>query len=208
MIILIAGCPLKDYTFPTDSMLVGVDLGAMELAKRGIKMTAAIGDFDGQAVYDFDLIDKNASKIVQLSQTKDQTDLEAAITHFPTEQDFLVYGALCGKRLDHLLNQFHIMLKFVDKNITFVDENNEITLLKKGIHIFKQEAGFKYYSFFTFAKATITLNDGFKYPVAKSNLLATNTNFISNELVKDEATLEITEGLVFMIKAEQSKRKV
>lgn len=203
MIILVASCPLKNYQFPKDVPLVGVDLGAMELAKRGLKMVAAIGDFDSSDVYDFDLMDKHAQKIVQLSQTKDLTDLEAAISHFPEETEFLIYGALCGKRIDHLINQFNLMLKFAEKSLIFVDENNEITLLKKGKYTFNKNLNYKYYSFFTFSKAVITLNEGFKYPVNKQTLLPTNTNYVSNELNKDEAELEIHEGSVFIIKSDK-----
>ncbi len=205
MLILVAGCVLPKYEFEKDALLVGVDLGAMELAKRGIKMEAAIGDFDSAANYDFDLIDKNAKKIVQLSQTKDMTDLEAAIAHFPNETDFLIYGALCGNRIDHLVNQINIILKFADKNITFVDENNQITLLRKGKHSFSKAENFKFYSFFSYSKAILTLNDGFKFPVQKSSLTAINTNFISNELAKDEAEAEIFEGNVILIKSDKKK---
>lgn len=203
MLILVASCPIKSYQFPKDIPLVGVDLGAMELAKRGLKMVAAIGDFDSSNKYDFDLMDKHAEKIVQLSQTKDLTDLEAAIVHFPNETEFVIYGALCGNRIDHLLNQFNIMQKYQDKSITFKDENNEITLLKKGKYIFNKAEKFKFYSFFVYNKAVINLNDGFKFPVNKQQILNNNTNFISNELNKDEAELEIIEGSVFVIKSDK-----
>jgi thiamine pyrophosphokinase len=201
MLYLVAGCPLKNYDFPSDALLVGVDHGAMELANRNIKMVAAIGDFDSSKDYDFDKIDANADKIIQLSSSKDLSDLEAAIAHFPNENDFIVYGGLCNRRIDHLLNQFHILLKFADKNIKFVDENNEITLLRKGKYTFNLGEGFKYYSFFSFNKAIISLNQSFRYPVSKQIIQNTSTNYISNEVIENEAELEIHEGSVFLIKA-------
>jgi thiamine pyrophosphokinase len=201
MLYLIAGCPLSNYNFPQDALLVGVDHGAMELAKRNIKMVAAIGDFDSNKDYDFDKIDANADKIIQLSANKDLTDLEAAIAHFPNETDFVVYGGLCNRRVDHLLNQFHIMLKFENKNIKFIDDNNEVLLLKKGKHTFNLGEGFKYYSFFSFTKSSLSLSSGFKYPVTKQIINNVSSNFISNEVISDGAEVEVIEGSVFLIKA-------
>lgn len=201
MLYLIAGCPLKSYEFPKDAQLVGVDHGAMELARRNIKMVAAIGDFDSSRDYDFDKIDQNAAKIVQLSSNKELSDLEAAILHFPNETDFIIYGALCNRRIDHLINQFHIMLKYEDKNLIFIDENNEIRLLRKGKYVFNLGEEFKYYSLFTFNKANVSMNQGFKYPVNKLVVQNTSTNYLSNEVIENGAELEVHDGSVFLIKA-------
>jgi thiamine pyrophosphokinase len=93
------------------------------------------------------------------------------------------------------------MLKYEDKNLVFIDETNEIRLLRKGKYVFNLNEGFKYYSLFSFNKANVSMNDGFKYPVAKLAIQNTNTNYLSNEVIENGAELEVHDGSVFLIKA-------
>ena len=93
------------------------------------------------------------------------------------------------------------MLKYEDKNLIFIDENNEIRLLRKGKYVFNLGEEFKYYSLFTFNKANVSMNQGFKYPVNKLVVQNTSTNYLSNEVIENGAELEVHDGSVFLIKA-------
>ena len=68
-------------TIPTAENYIGVDKGALTLARNGKRMLLAIGDFDSVEESDLSCIKDYSDTFIQLNPIKDDTDSEAAVMY-------------------------------------------------------------------------------------------------------------------------------
>ena len=189
-------------SIPTAENYIGVDKGALTLARNGKRMLLAIGDFDSVEESDLAYIKEYSDTLLQLNPIKDDTDSEAAVMYAIEKgyQKIHLYGGL-GGRLDHAMINLRLVSRFPE-TVYLHDQNNFIYSLAEGVHsIDKRE--YTYISFFTEDKATISL-EGFKYPLDKQQLTNKDTYTTSNEILEDRGIVTVHAGKVTVIQSKDA----
>lgn len=171
----------------SNSYLIGVDNGALILAKNNIHMDLAVGDFDTAGEDRIDFISSFASEVIKLNKEKDDTDTMHAIDLIYSKFDeILVIGGLSGKRVDHLIANICILNKY--PTIKFIDDDTCMYLICKDKTITK--TNYKYISFFALEDSIISLS-GFKYNIDNYSLKLYNPLAISNEIISSDAKIKV-----------------
>ena len=189
-------------SIPTAENYIGVDKGALTLARNGKRMLLAIGDFDSVEESDLAYIKEYSDTLLQLNPIKDDTDSEAAVMYAIEKgyQKIHLYGGL-GGRLDHAMINLRLVSHFPE-TVYLHDQNNFIYSLAEGVHsIDKRE--YTYISFFTEDKATISL-EGLKYPLDKQQLTNKDTYTTSNEILEDRGIVTVHAGKVTVIQSKDA----
>lgn len=188
---------LADQVIETDGTVAGADRGALFLARQGIRMDLALGDFDSVEAEDMDLIHAFSKEVIRLNPVKDDSDSEAIareLFHRGFEQLILV-GAF-GGRADHS----YVNLKLAERypgRIVLMNRQNKAVVLKKGTYQVAKEE-YSYISFFALTDSVITLH-GMKYPLCEKLLNPSELYGLSNEILKEQAEVIIHSGLILMM---------
>ena len=181
---------------------IGVDKGALTLARNGKRMLLAIGDFDSVEESDLAYIKEYSDMLLQLNPIKDDTDSEAAVMYAIEKgyQKIHLYGGL-GGRLDHAMINLRLVSRFPE-TVYLHDQNNFIYSLAEGVHsIDKHE--YTYISFFKEDEAIISL-EGLKYPLDKQQLTNKDTYTTSNEILEDRGIVTVHAGKVTVIQSKDA----
>ncbi len=189
-------------SIPTAENYIGVDKGALTLARNGKRMLLAIGDFDSVEESDLAYIKEYSDMLLQLNPIKDDTDSEAAVMYAIEKgyQKIHLYGGL-GGRLDHAMINLRLVSRFPEA-VYLHDQNNFIYSLAEGVHsIDKHE--YTYISFFTEDEAIISL-EGLKYPLDKQQLTNKDTYTTSNEILEDRGIVTVHAGKVTVIQSKDA----
>ena len=189
-------------TIPTAENYIGVDKGALTLARNGKRMLLAIGDFDSVEESDLSSIKDYSDTFIQLNPIKDDTDSEAAVIYAIEKgyQKIHLYGGL-GGRLDHAMINLRLVSRFPE-TVYLNDQNNFIYSLAEGVHSIDKR-DYTYISFFTEDEATISL-EGFKYPLDKQQLTNKDTYTTSNEILEDRGIVTVHAGKVTVIQSKDA----
>lgn len=189
-------------SIPTAENYIGVDKGALTLARNGKRMLLAIGDFDSVEESDLAYIKEYSDTLLQLNPIKDDTDSEAAVMYAIEKgyQKIHLYGGL-GGRLDHAMINLRLVSRFPE-TVYLHDQNNFIYSLAEGVHSIDKRK-YTYISFFTEDKATISL-EGLKYPLDKQQLTNKDTYTTSNEILEDRGIVTVHAGKVTVIQSKDA----
>jgi len=189
-------------SIPTAENYIGVDKGALTLARNGKRMLLAIGDFDSVEESDLAYIKEYSDTLLQLNPIKDDTDSEAAVMYAIEKgyQKIHLYGGL-GGRLDHAMINLRLVSRFPE-TVYLHDQNNFIYSLAEGVHSIDKR-DYTYISFFTEDEATISL-EGFKYPLDKQQLTNKDTYTTSNEILEDKGIITVHAGKVTVIQSKDA----
>ena len=189
-------------SIPTAENYIGVDKGALTLARNGKRMLLAIGDFDSVEESDLAYIKEYSDMLIQLNPIKDDTDSEAAVMYAIQKgyQKIHLYGGL-GGRLDHAMINLRLVSRFPE-TVYLHDQNNFIYSLAEGVHSIDKR-DYTYISFFTEDEATISL-EGFKYPLDKQQLTNKDTYTTSNEILEDSGIVTVHAGKVTVIQSKDA----
>ena len=189
-------------SIPTAENYIGVDKGALTLARNGKRMLLAIGDFDSVEESDLAYIKEYSDTLIQLNPIKDDTDSEAAVMYAIENgyQKIHLYGGL-GGRLDHAMINLRLVSRFPE-TVYLHDQNNFIYSLAEGVHSIDKR-DYTYISFFTEDKATISL-EGLKYPLDKQQLTNKDTYTTSNEILEDRGIVTVHAGKVTVIQSKDA----
>ena len=189
-------------SIPTAENYIGVDKGALTLARNGKRMLLAIGDFDSVEESDLAYIKEYSDTLIQLNPIKDDTDSEAAVMYAIDKgyQKIHLYGGL-GGRLDHAMINLRLVSRFPE-TVYLHDQNNFIYSLAEGVHSIDKR-DYTYISFFTEDKATISL-EGLKYPLDKQQLTNKDTYTTSNEILEDRGIVTVHAGKVTVIQSKDA----
>lgn len=189
-------------SIPTAENYIGVDKGALTLARNGKRMLLAIGDFDSVEESDLAYIKEYSDTLLQLNPIKDDTDSEAAVMYAIEKgyQRIHLYGGL-GGRLDHAMINLRLVSRFPE-TVYLHDQNNFIYSLDEGVHSIDKR-DYTYISFFTEDKATISLK-GLKYPLDKQQLTNKDTYTTSNEILEDRGIVTVHAGKVTVIQSKDA----
>lgn len=189
-------------SIPTAENYIGVDKGALTLARNGKRMLLAIGDFDSVEESDLAYIKEYSDTLIQLNPIKDDTDSEAAVMYAIENgyQKIHLYGGL-GGRLDHAMINLRLVSRFPE-TVYLYDQNNLIYSLAEGVHSI-DKYDYTYISFFTEDEATISL-EGFKYPLDKQQLTNKDTYTTSNEILDRRGIVTVHTGKVTVIQSKDA----
>lgn len=189
-------------SIPAAENYIGVDKGALTLARSGKRMLLAIGDFDSVEESDLSCIKEYSDAFIQLNTIKDDTDGEAAVMYaiWKGYQKIHLYGGL-GGRVDHAMINLRLVSRFPE-TVYLHDENNFIYSLGEGIHsIGKRD--YTYISFFTEDESIITL-EGMKYPLTNQKLTNKDTYTTSNEILEEMGIVTVHTGKVTVIQSKDA----
>lgn len=168
------------------------------------KIILVIGDFD--STHRKDAIERLDIPVEVLPPMKDETDTEMAflrmLEHEPEEIHLL--GGM-GSRWDHSLATVLSLEAYLDRceKITMIDGQNELQMVRPGTYSVKKE-NYHYFSVVPISDYVIFSTHGLKYEVSELKLLRKKTRGVSNEIVKDNASVTIHEGIALFIKSKDA----
>lgn len=184
--------------------IIGVDKGVEFLYRHHITPDYIVGDFDSLDKEILVHYEKN-TPIKRLIPEKDATDTQTAL-ELAMEMgatDIAILGGT-GSRLDHVLGNIQVLSIPLKKGIkAFIqDANNRIELIDKEKYIKKEQVFGKYISFLPLTSCvTGVILEGFKYPLKDYTLTGDNSLGVSNEVVENEAHVDLDEGILIMIQS-------
>lgn len=188
---------LADQLPAIEADLIGADAGALYLAKKGIRMKLAIGDFDSVRPEDMRLIEEMADEVIRLNPIKDDSDSESAVRHaLAMGYEKVWLACRMGGRTDHTYVNFRLAMMFPEQVILF-DRQNRITALKEGRHVIAKD-GYAYLSVFADEEACISL-EGMKYPLSEKVIDRNDIYTLSNEIINEEGILTVHKGTVLLM---------
>ena len=182
---------------------IGADRGALVLARSGIRMTLALGDFDSVSEDEFRLIAQWSDEVIRLHPNKDDSDSEAAVSEAKRRgYRRIVLWNPFGGRADHTV----VNLRLAEKNpgtVILRDEQNEVQALGPGVYEF--EPVYRYFSLFAAAPSEISLT-GMKYPLKHRMIGREELYGLSNEINGAKGVLTIHSGCMLVIRSEDKKK--
>jgi len=172
--------------------------GAYERVKKlQIQPDLVIGDFD--SIEDAEIL-KHTTYIKDKSQ--ETTDLEKAIDHLVKNKysDINIVWAT-GKRLDHTLNNFHLLAKFTDTNIVLYDNHSKAFVLPKNYSkVYKKGSKLSLVPLHSCVGIT---TKNLVYPLTGETLSIGQRSGTSNSVLKDgEVTISYLSGTLVLIESE------
>lgn len=211
--IVVAGGPkeevvLDDFLFAHEELyFVGADHGAIVLLEQGITPHAAVGDFDSLTKEEWSKIKQRIPQIEDYQAEKNETDTELAILKALEIQPQQIYiTGVTGGRLDHyesnLQTVYRLQKEYPSIPLYIVNKTNCLQFLFAGEHILKDDAFYKYLSFYPFAGdvENMTLR-GVKYETTNLPMPIGSGRFTSNEITHEKATVAFTKGCCLMIRS-------
>lgn len=220
---VVAGGALSDpdirYAHDAD-LIVAADSGASFLKKHNVIPDIIVGDFDSlspSVLEHFRTMKKGVRKerpveVIKLPREKDKTDTEVALDII-SDRGFsaaLVVGGLGGFRLDHELANVFILEPYAKLGLDVVLCSTRSIIF--GVHGVSDEYKTPYTarSFIglpgdwvsviplTSEVAGVTLS-GLKFPLYEATLKRGSTLGVSNEMVKEKASISVTEGFALVV---------
>lgn len=188
--------------------LIVVD-GALETTHRlGLLPEAIVGDFD---TVDQSLLNGYDDSIIfRHPPEKDQTDTELAVeTALSMGCTRLVFLGATGSRLDHSLANVFLLQSLLKCNMEaeILNETNRLYLKTSSFSIKKAE---QYGEFVSLLALTETVQNvtlrGFKYPLTDHTVYRDSTLCVSNEILEEVATVELTDGIFVVVEARDEER--
>lgn len=188
---------IPEYTENSD--LFGVERGALFLARRGLRMKYAVGDFDSVKESDIRMIEEYSEEFIRLNPIKDDSDSEAAVI-FALKKGYKkirMSGTFAG-RADHTYVNLLLTYRYPGV-LTVEDAQNRVYSLAEGIYEMKPD-GYPYISFFAPEQAVISLK-GFFYELDRCTIRTEDLFTLSNEITEDPACLTVHAGKVIVIQS-------
>ena len=187
-------------------LYIAADRGLEFCSRNGLIPDWAVGDFDSvspQVLKEFEQTE--GLKWKKLRPEKDDSDTQSAV-NLAMElgcESIEILGAT-GNRVDHVMANLGLLAYGCQKGIpiTLVDDRNWISILRSPGTVIKREEQFgKFVSFFPFGGDVKDLTlQGFKYPLNRYHLPVFDSGLtVSNEIVEDEAVVEMSSGMMLMI---------
>lgn len=184
--------------------IIAVDNGLRILSENKIKPNHIVGDFD---TIDANILaeyrNDKSIEIHEYNPVKDNTDTDIAIKlAIELRSDKIIVLGAIGTRLDHVLGNIHVLKSAIDNNVEckILDENNEIQLINKTTILGKKELTKKYISLIPLTEKVENINlKGLKYELENGTLTIGSSLGISNEIVKEQATIEFDNGILILI---------
>ena len=186
-----------------DDLLIAADGGMHHCQAIGITPSVVIGDFDSLDPDELNKLQSSGVEIIRYPARKDQTDLELALELAVDRgaDEILVFGAL-GARWDMSIANILLLTlpEFSGVKLKFIEENQEITLLRGGEEFTLNGKKGDILSLTALDQEVkgVTLS-GLEYPLKDGMLRLGSTRGISNMLVENTATVYLKKGLLLCV---------
>lgn len=189
-------------------IVIAIDGGLEKADGLGIMPTHIVGDFDTVSKEILNKYSRNDKiNIKRLIPEKDFTDTQVALsTALDNGCTHIEIAGGTGTRLDHTIANIHILQMALGRceDAVIVNENNRIRLVNGKRTVKKTDVFGKYISFLPLTEHVKNVSlRGFKYPLDNYDfdVKTTLSLGVSNELAKDEAEVEVDEGVLIMIES-------
>lgn len=186
--------------------ILAADRGMEFCYRNQIKPDVILGDYDSADKTILEAFRRQSGiEWHQYQPEKDYTDSEIAIGKAMerNSSEIHILGGI-GTRLDHVLGNIQLLMQPLAKDIPcfLIDFHNRIRLLKERAVLRKSQQFGKYVSLLplTTEVTGVTLT-GMKYPLQDAAFTSDNTLGVSNEIVEDEAVIDLKNGILIMIES-------
>ena len=195
---------IADYWFPNHrGYVICADSGYKHAKKLKLKPDVIVGDFDSYG----GKLPKDC-EIIRTVPEKDDTDTIMAV-RIAIERGYdliYLYGALGGPRFDHAFANIQTMLFAREHGASLILIGNGLVGIQgaeAGVAMYCDESerwGCRYLSVFALTE-TVRIKSlrGVKYPLENYEMKASYPIGVSNEIIGEQAFLEIESGLALVM---------
>lgn len=186
--------------------ILAADSGMNALYAAAVTPDIIIGDFDSADEKILAFFQQNkAIDFCTLNPEKDDTDTEFAIREsIRRGADSITIIGGTGTRLDHVLGNISLLGIGLEEGVRMelLDAHNRICMIDHSVTLKKKEQYGNYLSLIPYnGKVTGVTLKGLKYPLHDYTMGGFNSLGISNEIVDDEASIELTSGQLLVIES-------
>lgn len=181
-----------------DDVLIAADGGAAHCRILGIRPNVIVGDLDSLSAEDRSFWEAEGVEFLRHDPRKDETDLELALLHALEQgcQEILVLGALGGRWDQTFANLLLPAYKRLDgAEISFWHNGTQIYLVR-GTRTIRGRAGQTLSLIPVGGDALGVTAEGVEWPLDGEILQMGATRGVSNVLIKDEAVVQVEDGLL------------
>jgi thiamine pyrophosphokinase len=187
-----------------DDLLIAADGGLYHILDLGLRPHSIVGDLDSISL-DLEPLTKKGVQVIRFPGDKDETDLELTLTHALTlNPDQIVIVAGLGGRLDQTLGNIGLLddarLASLDARID--DGLEEVFFCRDRIQVHGR-SGDTVSLIPWQGEVHGVLTNRLRWPLQKETLYPHKTRGISNEMLGNEASVEVSSGLLLVIHRRQ-----
>ena len=183
-----------------DDFFIAADGGLHNAQAVGVTPHVLIGDFDSITPSELTRMEKTSVQILRHPPEKDETDLELAISYALEEHftEIVVVGAL-GGRLDQTLGNIALLANVPpDVDIRLDDGREEVFLIRNRLKITGKPGDV--ISLIPWGESAEGVStENLRYPLNSEILFSNKSRGISNEMLKDQAVVQLTRGMLVVI---------
>ena len=186
--------------------ILAADSGMNALYAAAVTPDIIIGDFDSADKKILAFFQQNKEiDFCTLNPEKDDTDTEFAIREsIRRGADSITIIGGTGTRLDHVLGNISLLGIVLEEGVRMelLDAHNRICMIDHSVTLKKKEQYGNYLSLIPYnGNVTGVTLKGLKYPLHDYTMGGFNSLGISNEIVDDEASIELTSGQLLVIES-------
>ena len=186
--------------------ILAADSGMNALYSAAVTPDIIIGDFDSADKKILAFFQQNKEiDFCTLYPEKDDTDTEFAIREsIRRGADSITIIGGTGTRLDHVLGNISLLGIGLEEGVRMelLDAHNRICMIDHSVTLKKKEQYGNYLSLIPYnGNVTGVTLKGLKYPLHDYTMGGFNSLGISNEIVDDEASIELTSGQLLVIES-------
>ena len=186
--------------------ILAADSGMNALYAAAVTPDIIIGDFDSADKKILAFFQQNKEiDFCTLNPEKDDTDTEFAIREsIRRGADSITIIGGTGTRLDHVLGNISLLGIGLEEGVRMelLDAHNRICMIDHSVTLKKKEQYGNYLSLIPYnGNVTGVTLKGLKYPLHDYTIGGFNSLGISNEIVDDEASIELTSGQLLVIES-------
>ena len=186
--------------------ILAADSGMNALYAAAVTPDIIIGDFDSADKKILAFFQQNKEiDFCTPNPEKDDTDTEFAIREsIRRGADSITIIGGTGTRLDHVLGNISLLGIGLEEGVRMelLDAHNRICMIDHSVTLKKKEQYGNYLSLIPYnGNVTGVTLKGLKYPLHDYTMGGFNSLGISNEIVDDEASIELTSGQLLVIES-------
>lgn len=186
--------------------ILAADSGMNALYAAAVTPDIIIGDFDSADKKILAFFQQNKEiDFCNLNPEKVDTDTEFAIREsIRRGADSITIIGGTGTRLDHVLGNISLLGIGLEEGVRMelLDAHNRICMIDHSVTLKKKEQYGNYLSLIPYnGNVTGVTLKGLKYPLHDYTMGGFNSLGISNEIVDDEASIELTSGQLLVIES-------
>lgn len=194
----------SSYFREKDTRVMAADKGLLYARQAGIPVDYILGDFDSLPAGILEEYENRGIRIRRYPPEKDYTDTHLALLWAMEEgaKRVTILGGL-GSRFDHSFANIGLLAMLLEHGVAaeIIDPWNRIFMMDRThsgqMTIRKEENTFISLIPYTEKVTGVTLH-GFQYPLEDAVLTIGISRGISNELIGDEGTIQVKEGILLV----------